>query len=255
MCIRSETRRNLFPSFPPGCSSAKSSGRNPFSTESAIARASPIASWAAVDAVGARLCGQASLLNRRSGRRCRLPLARVERAVARQGDERRAAPLHVRAGGRRPPPSRRSTRARGRRLPSGSFRGRRGSPRSGGGRRRAVPVEASVAAIFWPTMPLFPMPVTMTRPAVDFMAATARSNPSSRSSASERTASASISRTRRASRRAGVVTRRSYGVPVPLSFMDSETARPQGARRPPRPRRSPRARGRRPVRRRPPALR
>ena len=32
-------------------------------------------------------------------------------------------------------------------------------------KKAGVPVEANVAAIFWPTWPLLPMPVTMTRPA------------------------------------------------------------------------------------------
>ena len=68
------------------------------------------------------------------------------------------------------------------------------------------PVEASVAAIFWATMPLLPIPVATTRPVVACIRATAVSNPSSRLSARERIAAASISRTRRASRRAGVVT-------------------------------------------------
>ena len=50
-------------------------------------------------------------------------------------------------------------------------------------KNEAVPVEASVAAIFWPTIPLLPMPVTTTRQEVApvaFIASTARSKPSSR---------------------------------------------------------------------------
>ena len=31
-------------------------------------------------------------------------------------------------------------------------------------KKAGVPVEAKVAAIFWPTWPLLPMPVTITRP-------------------------------------------------------------------------------------------
>ena len=43
-------------------------------------------------------------------------------------------------------------------------------------KKAGVPVEANVAAIFWPTWPLLPMPVTMTRPLAAASAATAAPN-------------------------------------------------------------------------------
>ncbi len=58
--MRPSTFRKRLPSLPPGWRAAKSSGWNPFSTDSAIASASPITSCAVVDAVGARFSGQAS---------------------------------------------------------------------------------------------------------------------------------------------------------------------------------------------------
>ena len=58
--IRSRTFAKRIPIEPPGCSSAKSRSPNPRRSESDSARASPSASIAVVDAVGARLRGQAS---------------------------------------------------------------------------------------------------------------------------------------------------------------------------------------------------
>src|SRR6266487_4218525 len=59
-CMRALTRISRLPSFPPGWRLAKSSCRNPFSTSSVIASASPIASAAVVLAVGTRFMGHAS---------------------------------------------------------------------------------------------------------------------------------------------------------------------------------------------------
>jgi hypothetical protein len=58
--MRSRTFRNFLPSLPPGWRAAKSSSRKPRFSERAIARASPMASIAVVEAVGARLRGHAS---------------------------------------------------------------------------------------------------------------------------------------------------------------------------------------------------
>ena len=59
--ITSPTRcSSLRPSVPPGCRAAKSSRRNPFTSSSVTARASPSARATAVLAVGARVSGQAS---------------------------------------------------------------------------------------------------------------------------------------------------------------------------------------------------
>src|SRR5579883_2877208 len=63
-----------------------------------------------------------------------------------------------------------------------------------------VPVEARVAAILRATWPLFPMPVTMTRPRMPAISATAASKRSSRPSSKARSPSISMRRTRRAAR-------------------------------------------------------
>ena len=60
MCISASTRRSFLPRRPPGCSAAKSSSLNPRRSSKAIASASPIASAAAVEAVGARFSEHAS---------------------------------------------------------------------------------------------------------------------------------------------------------------------------------------------------
>ena len=60
------TLRNRLPSLPPGWRRAKSSSRKPLRTDTAIASASPRARLAVVDAVGARLSGQASRRTPRS---------------------------------------------------------------------------------------------------------------------------------------------------------------------------------------------
>src|SRR5690349_14429528 len=70
-----------------------------------------------------------------------------------------------------------------------------------------VPVLESVAAIFWQMMPDLPIPVRMTRPRHSFSRSTARSNRSSRRSASARTAAASVCRTLRASARSAMSAR------------------------------------------------
>ena len=58
--IRSRTLRNRRPSDPPGWSAAKSSSRKPCRRDIEMAIASPIASIAAVEAVGTRFQGHAS---------------------------------------------------------------------------------------------------------------------------------------------------------------------------------------------------
>src|SRR5579884_652523 len=73
-----------------------------------------------------------------------------------------------------------------------------------------VPVLVIVAAIFWPMIPDFPIPVKMTRPLHERSSSTAHENfPSSRSSRA-RIAAASVSSTRRASERSA--TRRRLAV-------------------------------------------
>ncbi len=61
-----------------------------------------------------------------------------------------------------------------------------------------LPVEASVAEIFWAMIPLLPMPVATTRPVQAKSVSTARSKLSSRRGISARIASASVSSTLRA---------------------------------------------------------
>src|SRR3989304_2537482 len=60
VCISSSTFKSLLPRLPPGCGSAKSSSLKPLFSRRATARASPMDSAAAVDAVGARPRGHAS---------------------------------------------------------------------------------------------------------------------------------------------------------------------------------------------------
>ncbi len=61
VCIRSSTRSSCLPSRPPGWSTAKSSTVKPRRSRSAMLSASPIASAAVVEAVGARPSGHASV--------------------------------------------------------------------------------------------------------------------------------------------------------------------------------------------------
>ena len=82
-CITSRTCARLAPSEPPGWNLRKSSAVKPRASRSAIASASPSASWISVEVVGARPCGQAS------STRGRISATSAERAsveLARDGD-------------------------------------------------------------------------------------------------------------------------------------------------------------------------
>src|SRR5580692_9442766 len=59
-CINDSTRASRFPNFPPGCKLAKSSSLNPRRSLKVTASASPNASIAVVEAVGASPSAQAS---------------------------------------------------------------------------------------------------------------------------------------------------------------------------------------------------
>src|SRR5579863_8289910 len=161
-CMRSRTLASCLPSLPPGWSSAKSSARNPLRRLTATARASPRASMAVVEAVGARLRTQASRSTLQS-RTTSLAWARVEARL--QQKLISASPLRLRVARRRrissvsPEAERAMTASPGMRTPRSPWTA------SAGWRKRAgEPVELRVAAIFWATMPLLPMPVTTTRP-------------------------------------------------------------------------------------------
>src|SRR5438067_1228950 len=201
-CMSASTRIRRLPSLPPGCRLAKSSSRNPFSTSSVIASASPIASAAVVLAVGARFIGQASsatLQSSATSAACaRLeegtPVIAMSRAPSRRivSSSRRissVSPLYESA------------------ITTSSIWMTPRSPcvASAGCRKNAgVPVLVSVAAILRQMIPDLPMPVTMTRPRQLRSRSTAASNLASTRPTSARIAAASVSSTFRASARSAI---------------------------------------------------
>ena len=158
--------------------------------------ASPMASAAVVEAVGASPSGHASV---------RIDTSRCTSAACPSGE--RGLPVIATIG----TPSRfshgRSARSSSvsplceRATTTSPFTIRPRSPwmASAGCRKNDDwPVEARVAEIFWAMIPLLPMPVATTRPVHARRISTARSKLSSRRGTSARIASASISSTLRA---------------------------------------------------------
>src|SRR5579871_109707 len=150
------------PSSPAGWKRAKSFSVNPWASIKATARASPMAKAAVVLAVGANLKGQASFLTptsttislMRAMEEWRLPVKRTTRQPMRFNRGRRVFSSSV-------PPllERARTTSPLEAFPMSPWRASAGLKK-----RAGVPVEERVAAIFWPTSPDFPMPVTTTRP-------------------------------------------------------------------------------------------
>ena len=182
--------------------SAKSSARNPLRTLTAMANASPSASIAVVEVVGARPSPQASRSTEQS-RATSLAVARVD--SMRQQKLISASPLRLSVASRRrissvsPLAESAITTSPAISTPRSPCTASAGCRNSAG-----LPVELSVAAIFCAMMPLLPMPVTTTRPLPSLqrrISSTARSKsaaigPSSRAA---RTSSADASvRTRSA---------------------------------------------------------
>ncbi len=191
---------SLRPSEPPGCERAKSSGRKPRASSKATARASPMASWAVVLAVGARFRGQASRSTLQSSTRsawrarvdCSPPVSAMRGAPRRLSTGRMAvssplSPLLEMASTRSAPVT----------MPRSPWLASAGCTKNAG-----VPVEASVAAILRPTWPLLPMPITTRRPVLCSTICTAWAKRSSTRAASPVSAAASMSKVSRARRRA-----------------------------------------------------
>ena len=162
VCINSRTLASCLPNLPPGCSSAKSSARNPLRRLTATANASPSASIDVVDAVGARFSPQASRSTEQSSATS-LAAARVECRL--QQKLMSASPLRLTVASRRrissvsPLADSAITTSPGMSTPRSPCTASAGCRNSAG-----EPVELSVAAIFCAMMPLLPIPVTTTRP-------------------------------------------------------------------------------------------
>ena len=191
---------NLRPSAPPGWERAKSSGRKPRASSNATARASPMASWAVVLAVGAKFRGQASRGTPQSSTRsawranvdCSPPVMAIKGAPRRLSTGKMAvssplSPLLEMASTRSSPVT----------MPRSPWLASAGCTKKAG-----VPVDAKVAAILRPTWPLLPMPMTTTRPRAKSTACTACANTPSTRAANPVSAAASISKVSRARRRA-----------------------------------------------------
>src|ERR1700739_3546304 len=97
VCMSCSTRARRLPSLPPGWRVAKSSARKPFLMETAMARASPRASMAVVDAVGARPMPQASAGTLQSSA---TSLARASVDCVSQQKVMSASPIRLMLGGR-----------------------------------------------------------------------------------------------------------------------------------------------------------
>src|SRR2546421_4909111 len=194
--ITSATRSRRFrPSAPPGCSAAKSSRRNPFTSSSVTARASPSASAAVVLAGGASVSGQASSATLassttsawRASTESGSPVTAIRRTPSRlswltRPNSSSDAPLR----GRRMATSCRPT------IPRSPCRESTGWRNDAG-----VPVEVKVAAILRAMRPDFPTPETITRPAVSARSSTAAANAGPSRWATRPMASASRASTRR----------------------------------------------------------
>src|SRR5690606_21044467 len=179
----------------PGWSRLKSWAPKPRRSSRATASASPSASMAVVEVVGARPIGQASgrggSTSVRSAACARVLSARP--TIARSAIEKRRVYATMSASsGVSPELDRASTASSAVIMPRSPWLASAGWTYSAG-----VPVEASVAAILRPTWPLLPMPVTTVRPRVLARRSTACSNRPSSVSARANSASASARRTRR----------------------------------------------------------
>ena len=191
---------SLRPSAPPGCERAKSSALKPRASSSATASASPMASWAVVLAVGARLCGQASFSTEASSTtsawRPRVDCGRPVSAT-------RGTPMRLMSGSNTVSSSLSplllmpSTTSAAVIMPRSPWLASAGCTNMAG-----VPVDASVAAILRPMWPLLPMPITTTRPWLFSTSWVAWANASPSRSAMAVTARASMVRVSMASARA-----------------------------------------------------
>jgi len=177
VCMRSATVCSRRPSAPPGCSRAKSSSENPFSSKRTTASASPIAKAAVVEAVGARPSGHASsgtpTSSTTSAYRPRVESGFPVIAIT-------GSPILWNMGSSRtissvsPELERATTTSPRRTMPRSPW-----IPSPACRKKAGVPVEAIVAAIFRPISPDFPMPVTTTFPRADLRRSTAFPNLSS----------------------------------------------------------------------------
>ena len=159
---------SLRPSEPPGCDRAKSSVRKPRASSKATASASPRAICTVVLAVGARLSGQASfstpLLSTIDACCAKLDCGLPVMAIS-------ATPWRLSTGSTRASSSLSPLLLIASTTSAVVTMPRSPCPASAGCTKKAgVPVEASVAAILRPTWPLFPMPMTTTRPGAESMA-------------------------------------------------------------------------------------
>src|SRR2546423_1365156 len=194
--ITSATRSKRFrPSAPLGCSAAKSSRRNPFTSSSVTARASPSASAAVVLAVGASVSGQASSAT----------LASSTTSAWRASTESGSPVTAIRRTPRRlswltRPNSWSDAPLRDRRMATSCRPTIPRSPcsESTGWRNDAgVPVEVKVAAILRAMRPALPTPETITRPAASARRPTAAANAGPSRWATRPMAAASRASTRR----------------------------------------------------------
>src|SRR3989442_1145298 len=164
-----------------------------------MARASPMASAAVVDDVGARFIGHASSATLTSSTTSHwrasvepgLPVRSTIGTPSRLSGGRIASTSSV-----SPEFESASTTSPRATMPRSPC-----TPSAGCRKYAGVPVDARVAAILRPTRPDLPMPVTMTRPAQPRSVSTARAKPASSLGTRARIASASSRRTRSAMRR------------------------------------------------------
>src|SRR6266545_605954 len=193
--ITSATRRSSFrPSAPLGWSAAKSSRRNPLTSSSVTARASPRASATVVLAVGARVSGQASSTTDASSAtvawRPRGESASPVRAMI--GTPRRLSWLTSPNSSSEAPLFESTTATSSRpTMPRSPW-----SESTGCRKVAGVPVEVNVAAILRAISPDLPTPETMTRPLAAASRSTARAKVGPSPSAIRRTAAASRASTR-----------------------------------------------------------
>src|ERR1043166_7860617 len=195
-CINDSTRMRRLPSAPPGWRLAKSSRRNPLSTASVIASASPSASAAVVLAVGTRFNGHASSVTLQSSATsaacasvdCGAPVIAISLAPSRRivSSSRSSSSVC-------PLPDSATTTSSLVITPRSPWMASPGWRKNAG-----VPVLVSVAAILRQMMPDLPMPVRMTRPLQWRSSSTAQEKRASMRSTSARMAAASVSSTLRA---------------------------------------------------------
>ena len=189
--ISSPTLISLRPRSPPGWKRAKSSGPKSRPSCTTSASASPSASMAVVDALGARPCGPGSAICPSSSTTslwrpsvesfaCVIATSAAPQALTcgSMTKSSSVSPDLENASSRSPA----STRPRSPWIASAGCR-----------KIDGVPVDASVADVFWAMKPALPMPVVTTRPRSPRTMSSARRNGSPRPSATWRTAAASHS--------------------------------------------------------------